>query len=131
MRKSVLLAVLALFAATLCQASPLACGITSTGQLASATLLASIKAPVGSVSAKTPPGEKTGCTASVQCPGPGGSFTTLSCTGTSNCTVYTYQIQCDNTLHSCGCVSGGGDPFCECTCFESGGTGLQCFHECR
>jgi hypothetical protein len=130
MRKIVLLAVFALFVAALCQATPLACGLNSTGQLTSAALLASIKAPLGAVSAKAPLGEKTGCSASIDCPAPGGTSTPLSCTGTGTCTVLDEQVECDGTLHSCSCLRGGDDPYCVCTCYEAGGNALQCFHQC-
>jgi hypothetical protein len=127
MRKIVLLAALALFTATFCSAAPLACGLKSS-QIASATLMAAIKAPVAEVPGQIPPPlEKTGCTASVQCPTSGGGSTTLSCNGNATCTVYEYQIECDGVLHSCGCV---GTDLCRCDCLAGGGTGLQCFHEC-
>jgi len=128
MRKIVLLAALALFVSTLCSAAPLACGLKSS-QVASATLMAAIKAPLTEVPGRIPPPlEKTGCSASTDCPTSGGGSTPLTCTGNANCIVYEYQVSCDGVLHSCGCV---GTDFCVCDCLSGGGTGVQCFHECQ
>lgn len=70
----------------------------------------------------------TGCTAEIQCPTPGGNHTTLSCTGAASCSVGTYWVTCDGHTSYCSCVS---CDLCYCDCYDGGGTGIQCLHECK
>jgi len=127
MKKTILLSVLALFVAALCQAAPLACGTKAMANQASATLLAAIKGPVAIQGTTPAPLEKSGCSATTDCPTAGGGSTPLTCTGNANCIVYEYQVSCDGVLHSCGCV---GTDFCYCDCFAGGGYGPECLNSC-